>query len=79
MRLSMISALVAVLFAAPTWAAKSYQVTGVVKEVSATSMTVAKGKEMFEVELGGQATAGIKAGDKVTVKYSMTATAVEKK
>lgn len=79
MRQSMMTVLVALLFAVPTFAAKSYQVTGVVKEVSATSITVAKGKEMFEVELGGQATAGIKAGDKVTVKYSMTATAVEKK
>lgn len=60
-------------------AAKSYQVTGTVKSVTGSTITVVKGKENFEIELGGQKADSIKAGDKITVKYSMTATEIEKK
>lgn len=73
-------ALAAALFAAPAFAASpdAYQVTGVVKETNADTITVMKGKERFEIARGGDTTA-VNVGDKVTVHYKMTATKVEVK
>ena len=73
-------ALAAALFAAPAFAAgpDAYQVTGVVKETNADSITVMKGKERFEIARGGDAT-DVKVGDKVTIHYKMTATKIEVK
>jgi hypothetical protein len=73
-------ALTAALLAAPAFAAEpdAYQVTGVVKDTNADTITVMKGKEKFEIARGGDATA-VKAGDKVTVHYRMTATKIEVK
>ena len=73
-------ALAAALFAAPAFASSpdSYQVTGVVKDVNADTITVMKGKERFEIARGGDTTA-VKAGDKVTVHYKMTQTSIEVK
>jgi len=77
-------ALATALFAAPAFAAgpDSYQVTGVVKEATADTITVVKEhggkKENFEIARGGDTTA-LKPGDKVTVYYKMTATKVEVK
>ena len=61
--------------------AKSYQVTGPVMEVSADSVTVQKGKEMWQIAVpkGTKGAEGLKKGDKVTVYYSMTATEIENK
>ena len=61
-------------------AAKSYQVTGPVLEVTANSIVVQKGKERWEMAKDAT-TKGpeVKVGDKVTVYYSMTATEIESK
>ena len=73
-------ALAAALLAVPAFAASpdAYQVTGIVKDVSTDTITVMKGKEKFEIARGADTTA-VKAGDKVTVHYKMTATSVEVK
>ncbi len=62
-------------------AAKSYQVTGPVVDVTETTITIDKKGEKFEIEKSAMTkTAGeIKKGDKATVYYSMTATEVEAK
>lgn len=57
--------------------AKTYQVTGPVVSVDGGVVTVMKGKDKWEVNLGS-ATAP-KVGDKVTITYTMTATKVEVK
>ena len=57
--------------------AKTYQVTGPVVSVDGGVVTVMKGKDKWEVNLGS-ATAP-KVGDKVTITYTMTATGVEVK
>lgn len=62
--------------------AKDYQVTGVVVDVTATSIIVDKKGEKFEIALpaGYKATGGeIKKGSKVTVYYKMSASEVEVK
>ena len=73
-------ALAAALFTATAFASgpDAYQVTGIVKDVSADTITVMKGKEKFEIARGADTTA-VKAGDKVTIHYKMTATSVEVK
>jgi FKBP-type peptidyl-prolyl cis-trans isomerase len=73
-------ALTAALLAAPAFAAgpDAYQVTGVVKETNADTITVMKGKERFEIARGGDTTA-VKVGDKVTVHYKMTVTKIDVK
>jgi len=73
-------ALAAALFAAPAFAASpdSFQVTGVVKEANADTITVMKGTERFEIARGGDTTA-VNVGDKVTIHYKMTATKIEVK
>jgi hypothetical protein len=62
-------------------AGKSYQVTGPVLEVNDKSIVVQKGKERWELarDASTSGAADVKAGDKVTVEYTMTAVAVEKK
>ena len=65
----------AALAAAP----KSYQATGQVVEVKDDTLIVMKGKEKFEIATGGQSTAELKPGAKVTVEYRMTATSIESK
>ena len=57
--------------------AKTYQVTGPVVSADGGVVTVMKGKDKWEVNLGS-ATAP-KVGDKVTITYTMTATSVEVK
>ena len=60
--------------------AKTYQVTGPVLEVTATSVTVQnKDNEKWQIA-GDAATIGkVKVGDKVTIKYQMVAKDVEVK
>jgi len=62
-------------------AAKSYQFTGTVKAVDATSMTVEKSaKETWQFDLPKDVKGGApKVGDKVTVYYKMVATEIESK
>ena len=58
-------------------APKSYQVTGPVLAVDGNTVTVQKGAEKWEI-LNPTGTT-VKVGDKVTIKYTMSATAVEVK
>jgi hypothetical protein len=62
-------------------AVRSYQFTGVVKAVDATSMTVEKSaKETWQFELAKETKgATAKVGDRVTVNYKMVATDIESK
>jgi hypothetical protein len=68
---------------AAAFAADKYQVTGPVVEVSATKLVVEKGasKERHEFIRNAETkvTGEPKVGSKVTVHYTMTATAVEVK
>jgi len=57
----------------------SYQVTGQVAEVTPEVIVVMKGKERFEIARDPGDKTEVKVGDKVTVKYRMTATSIEKK
>ena len=60
---------------------KTYQVTGPVLEVTDTKITVQKGSEKWEVSVdpNTKKTGDIKVGSKVTVEYTMSATAVTAK
>ena len=61
-------------------AEKSYQVTGAVTEVTDSSITVDKKGEKFQIARGSvDVPAEVKVGSKVTVNYSMTATAITAK
>ena len=80
-RLASIVALLALSFAAGTFAAaKNYQFTGTVKAVDGTSMTVEKSaKETWQFDLPKDVKGTAKVGDKVTVYYKMVATEIESK
>ena len=70
------------LVAAPALAAeKTYQVTGPVVSVTDTVIVVDKAGEKFEIARtkDTKVTGELKAGTKVTVKYTMTATTIEAK
>jgi hypothetical protein len=60
---------------------KTYQVTGPVLEVSATSITVQKGDEKWQIarDASTKITGDVKVGAKVTVYYKMTAAEIEVK
>ena len=62
-------------------AAKTYQVTGPVLEVSDTMIVVQKGKDRWEIarDASTKVTWDLKVGSKVTIEYRMTATAVDVK
>jgi hypothetical protein len=62
-------------------AGKEYQVTGPVVETSADSISVQKGKDVWEIKRGSdtKAPTNIAKGDKVTVHYTMAATDIEVK
>ncbi len=60
-------------------AADTYQVTGEVVSVDNDIIVVMKGKERFEINRDPADKTEIKVGDKVTIKYKMTETSVEKK
>ncbi len=62
-------------------AEKTYQVTGPVVDVTPDTIVVQKGKESWEIAKTAdtKGAADVKKGDKVTVKYKMTATSIEVK
>jgi len=57
----------------------SYQVTGQVVSVDTDVIVVMKGKERFEIARDPADKTEIKVGDKITIKYKMTETSIEKK
>lgn len=59
---------------------KTYQVTGPVVSVSADTIVVKKGKDDWTIAKDASTKgADVKAGDKVTIHYRMTATDIELK
>jgi cytochrome c1 len=66
---------------APAYAAKTYQVTGPVLDVTDTLIVVQKGKDKWEIarDAGTKVTGDLQKGAKVTVEYMMSATAIEVK
>lgn len=62
-------------------AAKTYQVTGPVVEMTDSKIVVAKGKEKWEIDRSAatKIIGDLKVGDKVTVEYTMAADKVELK
>lgn len=70
------------LFASFSFAGTTaYQVTGPVLEVTNDSVTVQKGKEKWQIarDKDTKITGDLKVGSKVTIHYTMKATAVEVK
>jgi hypothetical protein len=63
------------------FAAKTYQVTGPIVELTDTKIIVQKGKEKWEVDrtANTKVDGELKVGQKVTVEYTMTADKVEVK
>jgi RNase P/RNase MRP subunit p29 len=59
--------------------AKTYQVTGPVLEVTPTYIVMQKGDEKWQVACDAATLGGAKAGDKVTVQYTVVAKKVEVK
>jgi hypothetical protein len=76
-----ILALLLLCFTATAWgrAPDTYQVTGQVVAVDSDIITVMKGKEKFEIARDPADKTEVKVGDKVTVKYRMTAASIEVK
>jgi hypothetical protein len=71
---------VAGFLAAASAAVKTYQFTGTVKTVEATTFTVEKSaKETWTFEKASDTKGTPKVGDKVTVQYKMVATDIETK
>jgi hypothetical protein len=62
-------------------AAKSYQVTGPVLEVTDTMIAVQKGQDRWELnrDASTKVNGDLKVGAKVTIQYTMTAQSVEVK
>ncbi len=66
--------------AAASAATKTYQFTGVVKAVDASTFSVEKSaKETWTFEKAADTKGAPKVGDKVTVMYKMVATSIETK
>lgn len=79
-----VAALFAIGLAANVLAAgaKAYQVTGPVVEITDAKIVVQKGEgEKWELNRTADTKGadGVKVGDKVTIKYTMTATVIENK
>lgn len=62
-------------------AAKTYQVTGPVLELTETTIVVQKGDEKWEIarDASTKVKGELKVGQKVTIQYRMTAATVESK
>ncbi len=76
-----ILALLLLCLSATAWARSpdTYQVTGQVVAVDSDVITVMKGKEKFEIARDPADKTEVKVGDKVTIKYRMTAASIEVK
>lgn len=64
-----------------SFAAKTYQVTGPVLEVTDSKIVVEKGKDKWEIDrtAATKVTGDLKVGEKVTIEYTMSAATVEVK
>ena len=73
--------LLAGVVSSPVMAAKTYQVTGPVLDVTDSMIVVQKGKEKWEIarDAGTKVTGDLQKGAKVTVEYTMSAVSVEVK
>ena len=62
-------------------APKTYQVTGPILEMNDTMIAVQKGKDRWEIarDASTKVTGDLKVGSKVTITYTMSASAVEAK
>ncbi len=71
----------ALLLTSVSFAAKTYQVTGPVVEVTDTKIVVEKGKDKWEIDRTADTkiTGDLKPGQKVTIEYTMSAKDVEVK
>ncbi|MCX5850114.1 MAG: hypothetical protein NTW65_11790 [Deltaproteobacteria bacterium] len=60
---------------------KTYQVTGPVLEVNASTIVVQKGKDKWEInrDAATKVTGDLKVGSKVTIEYTMKAATIEVK
>jgi hypothetical protein len=71
------------LLAAPVLAAaaKTYQVTGPVLELTSDMIVVQKGQDRWEIarDAATKVTGDLKVGAKVTIEYRMSATSIEVK
>ena len=59
---------------------KTYKVTGTVVEVTTTKIVVQNGTERWELDVGPETKGSggnFKAGDKVTITYTMSASSIE--
>jgi len=63
------------------FAAKTYQVTGPVTEITDSKITVQKGSDKWEIDrtAATKVNGDLKVGQKVTIEYTMTADKVEVK
>jgi len=82
-KLQLLSALfLGSLITSPAFAAaKTYQVTGPIVEVTDETITIEKGKEKWQVDRtkDTKVTGDLKVGTKVTVQYRMSAESIEAK
>jgi len=64
-----------------SYAAKTYQVTGPVLEVSDTKIVIEKGHDKWEIDRTAdtKVMGDLKVGEKVTIEYTMAAKSVEPK
>lgn len=67
------------LFSLSALAAKTYQVTGPIVELSDSRIIVQKGSDRWEIERNPntKVSGDLKVGQKVTIEYSMAADSVE--
>jgi hypothetical protein len=81
MRCSVCAACLVASYTASAGDAKTYQVTGPVIEVTATTITVQKGSEKWQInrDAGTKITGEPKVGSKVTIQYTMTASEINVK
>ncbi|WP_374033775.1 hypothetical protein ACES2I_13900 [Bdellovibrio bacteriovorus] len=67
------------LLSVGAFAAKTYQVTGPIVELSDSRIVVQKGSDRWEIERNPntKVTGDLKVGQKVTIEYTMAADSVE--
>ena len=75
------AAMILIPASSPAAEAKTYQVTGPIIELTATTITVQKGDEKWQIarDKGTKVAGDLKVGHKVTIYYRMIATEVEVK